>query len=192
MRLYFPHPVNVYDTPLEGAIITFALSQIPGAEIENPNQPYHQVGYTKYAERAKLASTQHKGMNYFFDEVLPTCGGCVSLPFLDGRMGLGVAGETKWYVERDLWAWMIHPERVLSKADLEDFAKNPREGFWHIAPITVAEAELLRSGDPLLVVPHVETRLRTWVIYNKERRPYEAAHLLPPVVPEGFYPDGSK
>jgi len=39
------------------------------------------------------------------------------------------------------------------------------------------------------VLSHVETRLRTWVVYGKDVRPYEEAHLVSLPIPEGFYPD---
>ena len=96
-RLYFGHPINVYDTPLEwhliGAIV--ASTEFLGWEIENPNQPKHEAGYKR------------TGMSYYFEAVLPTCRGGVFLPFRDGRWGQGVFGEMKWFHDHGHPIWQI-------------------------------------------------------------------------------------
>lgn len=127
-------------------------------------------------------------MNYFYDEVLPRCFGCVALPFLDGRLGLGVAGEAFWFVERGKPVWIIVSTRKPSPVDIQNFIDKPLNGLFVIRKLTYNEGELLRRKDPKLVVPHEETRLRTWKVYNRERRPYESAHLVTMPVPDGFYP----
>lgn len=188
-RLYFAHPANIYNAPLEDAVIQLIVEHFLDAVVENPNQPHHRVGYDKYAERVKLSSTAHKGMNYFYDEVLPQCDGCVVMPFLDGRMGLGVAGEAKWFVERSLPVWTVFLTEEASLEALRRFTENPQNGCFCIRQLTKGETTLLLGQDPQLVVPHEETRLRTWKIYNRERRPYEEAHLVSMPIPPGFYPD---
>jgi hypothetical protein len=165
-KIYFAHPVNSYDTSLEDSVMQLIAHCLTGGDlagIENPNQPCHQEGY------------KDRGMNYFFDEVLPNCrGGCVALPFLDGRMGLGVAGEAKWFVERGMPVWVLEPTRP---------------GLFCVRPLTSAEESLLLRCDERLVVGHEETRLRTWLVYSREKRPYEVAHLVTMPIPDGFYPD---
>lgn len=169
-KIYFAHPVNVYGTEIEKQGLELLEVVFPGQEIENPNQPHHQKGYAEWSKRQKEKDT-HKGMNYFFEEVLPSCAGCAAMPFLDMRFGLGVVGEAKWFLERKLPVWIILPSVSL------------------VRQITAKEIEMILSYDPNLVVPHEETRLRTWKIYNQIMRPYEEAHLVKMPVPEGFYPD---
>lgn len=192
-RPYFAHAVNLYGTPLETAAVRLIADyfNIRPEDVENPNQPHHQVGYKAYAERAKLADTSHKGMNYFYDEVLPLCDGCVAMPFLDGRMGLGVAGEAKWsFVERHRPVYMIRPPvtHFASADELEAFIRDFRTGIFTVSPMSFEEMKLLVREDPRLVVPHIETRLRTWLIYNKTMRPYAEAHLARLPLPPDFYP----
>lgn len=183
MRLYFAHPVNVYNQPLEQEIVKLIKQRIHGVEVENPNQPHHQEGYKKWSARQKESDTKHKGMSYFYDEVLPACDGCIAMTFLDGRMGLGVAGEAKWFLERNKPVWLLVPF---------DKSHGCTPTGFTVRPLTDEEATALRQNDEKLVVQHEETRLRTWKVYNRERRPYEEAHLVSMPIPEGFYPEDSK
>ncbi|MDO8676771.1 MAG: hypothetical protein Q7K16_03970 [Candidatus Azambacteria bacterium] len=192
-RIYFAHPVNIYNEPIEKAfeeLIAHCLAGDDHNAIENPNQPCHQKGYDAYAKRAKESDIQHKGMNYFFDMVLPNCSMAVALPFLDGRMGLGVAGELKWFVEREKAVWIIMPARMPVIGELDEFTENPLNSLFFIRSFMAKEVELLLLNDPAIVVPHEETRLRTWKVYNRVMRPYEEAHLATLPLPEGFYPKG--
>ncbi len=176
-KIYFAHPVNIYGEPLEDELAKLIANVLTGGDlfqVENPNQPCHQEGYDEYARRLKESGTDHKGMNYFYDKILPNCSGCVGVPFLDGRFGLGVAGEMRWFIER---------EKPVSVA-------HPLSGRFLIRPISVMEGIAIMSGDTKLVVSHEETRLRTWKVYNQIRRPYEEAHLVTMPVPVDFYPKG--
>ena len=61
-KIYFVHPVNVYNEPIEAAfeeLIAYYLTNNFKDLIENPNQPHHQRGY---AEKG--------GMKYFYNDVL--------------------------------------------------------------------------------------------------------------------------
>lgn len=178
-KVYFAHPVNIYGQPLEQALeslIANALTEGDRERIENPNQPKHQVGYDNYARRARESQTGHKGMNYFYDEVLPGCDGCVAVPFLDNKFGLGVAGEMQWFLRNNKPVWCFWNTL----------------GIFELSPDPVLPyfERFILANDPRFVVPHEETRLRTWRVYNKERRPYEEAHLVSMPIPEGFYPNG--
>lgn len=177
LKLYIPHAVNMYDTNLEEALLHFIGHSFSGSVIENPNQPHHQEGYNKWSVRQRESDTKHKGMSYFFDEVLPGCNGCVTIPYLDGKMGLGVASETKWFIARKFPVWVVQ------------FKKDQFPGPIFIRKLTNTEIELLKNDDPQLVVPHEGTRLRTWLVYNREKRPFESAHLAPTEVYPGFYPE---
>ena len=188
LRLYFAHAVNIYNTPIEDAAVKLISNHFPSAEIENPNQLHHQIGYKKWAQRAHESDTKHKGMNYFFDEVLPLCNGCVAMPFLDRRMGLGVAGEAKWFIEKGLPVWIFVPTKNPSIELVEEFAQTLYNGLFFIRPIKDSEVDQLLTNDPVLVVPHEETRLRTWLVYNRQMRPYQEAHKVSMPIPDGFYP----
>ena len=196
-KIYFAHPVNIYNTAIENAFIALITHELCNGDpmaiemaIENPNQPHHQVGYTNFAQRLKESGLNHKGMNYFFEEVLPYCAGCVAVPFLDSRFGLGVAGELRWFVERNQPVWFVSPQCLLSADDLESFIKNPTTDYFLIRSISPEEKQLIISSDQKLVVPHEETRLRTWRVYSQEMRPYQEAHMVKMPIPEGFYPKG--
>lgn len=191
---YFAHPINLYGTPLNPSPLERSLSlliashfDIPEYDVENPNQPHHQEGYKTWATRAA------SGMSYFYDQVLPGCDGCVAVPFLDGRMGLGVAGETKWYIEKGLPVFLIYAKREVTSSALREFEivhrSGYRNGLFGIRPLTAEEQELVVVGDPRIVVSHEETRLRIFRVYGKESRPFEESHLVSMPVPPGFYPD---
>ena len=194
-KIYFAHPVNIYGQPLETAleiIIAHHLANNCFDLIENPNQPKHQVGYDNYAKRKKESGLNHKGMSYFYDEVLPNCFCCAAVTFLDRRMGLGVAGEAKWFLEKGLPVWLVQPFPLLWAHNYSElFVMNPLSGLFYVRPLVDSEEiEMVLTSDPKLVVSHEETRLRTWNVYNREKRSYEEAHRVKMPVPEGFYPEG--
>jgi hypothetical protein len=86
VSLYFAHPISDYGTAFESKIVE--TLELQGLLIENPNQPHHQEGYAR------------GGMDYFMDQVLPLCGGCVFLPFPGGLIGSGVAMEIEHFMDR--------------------------------------------------------------------------------------------
>ena len=88
-RIYFGHPINCYDVPLEIELIKIIEREFPTFQVENPNRPHHQEGYRRY-------SRQGRGMDYFFQEVLPGMAAGVFLPFEDGMFGAGVWGEAEF------------------------------------------------------------------------------------------------
>lgn len=191
-RPYFAHQVNAYNTDLEASVVAL-IAQYFGIRIGaivNPNTPEHQEGYTRHAaNRKNLADTTHKGMDYFFDEVLPQCDSGVMWGYLDGRIGLGVAGEMQKLLKANKPGFVAYLTREATEAELEAFELDHHTGLFAIRPINEAEKEMLLANDPRLVVPHVETRLRTWHIYNKTQRPYQEAHLATMPLPADFYPD---
>lgn len=193
-KIYFAHAINSYDTPIELAVMELIARRFPNDEIENPNQPHHQEGYREYAKRYQHEPLGRgtRGMRYFHEVVLPNCKSCATMPFLDGRIGLGAADEPRWYLERGMPAWFVEPTCMPTTEDLQRFIADPKDGLFHIRPFTTKEVEMLCNVDPkvgsLLVLSHEETRLRTWVVYNQEKRPYKEAHLVRMPIPEGFYP----
>ncbi|MEK7604082.1 MAG: hypothetical protein AAB461_03145 [Patescibacteria group bacterium] len=188
-KIYFAHPLNVYNTALESALEILIRRSIPEYEIESPSKSHHQKGYEEWKANTAINRDKHNAMAYFYEIVIPQCVGCVSLPFLDRRMGLGVNGETKKTIERGDPAWFLIPTRMAAQKDIDDFIANPKNGLFIIRKFTEDEIQLILSEDPLICVSHQETRLRTFFIYNGPMRPYAEAHLVQMPVPEGFYPD---
>ena len=89
-KIYFGHPINVYDTELESFLMKKIYEVFPDAEIENPNQKHHAEGYKRYSDSGG------RGMDYYFKEVLPNCQAGIFLPFRDGKWGAGVFGEARF------------------------------------------------------------------------------------------------
>lgn len=104
--LYFGHPVNVYDTSLENHLLISIITstEFLGWEVENPNQPHHQQAYDA------LVAAGKRGMDHYFERVLPGCDGGVFLAFRDGKWPFGVYGEMEWLFARGKPVWRISPE----------------------------------------------------------------------------------
>ena len=113
-RLYFGHPINVYNTELETRLLEKIKTEFPDWEIENPGLPHHNDGYKEYQERTG------RGMNYFFEAVLPKCHGGIFLPFRDGAWGKGVFGEAEFLSKNKFPIWEITTEgEIFSEINLE-------------------------------------------------------------------------
>lgn len=95
MKVYYAHPVSLYNTPQEKRDI--ALLESLGFEVENPNTEKHQVGY----DIAKAKSSNGSGMEHFFKVVL-ACDAIAFRAFPDGKIGSGVMMEVDWALEGKL------------------------------------------------------------------------------------------
>lgn len=111
-RLYFGHPINVYSTSLEAALLARIAVAFPDWEVENPNQKKHDEGYERYKRETG------NGMDYYTIEVLPSCDGGVFLPFRDGAWGAGVFREAEAIASRGCPVWTISPEGEVLAVDL--------------------------------------------------------------------------
>lgn len=78
-RIYYAHPLSLYDTPQEQRDVKL-LHEGLGFEVVNPNKPEHQEGYKQY------------GMEYFV-RLVKTCDALAFRAFPDGKIGAGIAGE---------------------------------------------------------------------------------------------------
>jgi len=112
-RLYFGHPINVYDTPLQAELLRAIAATFKGWEIFNPGLPEHGVAYEEYKKTRVDDQGKPTGMGYFFEEILPTCHGGVFLPFRDDLFGKGVFGEALWLFERKFPIWQISHHGVI-------------------------------------------------------------------------------
>ncbi len=113
-RLYFAHPINVYNTPLEDSLLARIAVAFPHWEVENPNQPHHSAGYERY--RAGPGGP----MEYFLNEVVPFCHGAVVLRFRDGAWGAGVYAEARAIQEARRPIWDITERGVVVYADMKN------------------------------------------------------------------------
>lgn len=187
MRLYFAHPINIYNTPLEDAVMALIARTFPSVAIENPNQRHHQIGYKRYAEETGGGHTMHQGLDYFREKVLPLCDAVIAIPYLDNRFGSGVIGEVNWFTERGKDAYRLWVPQPVNWVALEEFT-HLRRSFFGVRAFTYDEISLLSCLDPQVAISREETRLRTWVTYNRVIRPYEGAHLVSMPLPDDFYP----
>ncbi|MCF7835858.1 MAG: hypothetical protein K9M15_01935 [Candidatus Marinimicrobia bacterium] len=171
-KIYFAHAVNTYGTIWEKSAIDRLQRKFPYFDIENPNQPHHQEEYKKWKEECG------NGMNYFFEEVLPICtAGCVAMPFLDGLLGAGVAGETIWHFNAGNKIWLMEAPRFKNirsflPVEIKDLLR------WEIIKRNVTEKRFLEMIETDLVLSIETTRKRTWKVLYKEFLPYEEAHMV--------------
>jgi len=113
-KIYFGHPINVYNTDLEKMLLVIIAKLLSEYDIENPNQKKHTDGYQRYKEQTG------RGMNYYFEEVLPSCDAGIFLPFRDGAWGKGVFGEAKFLEKNKKLIWQIDHLGLISDVRLAD------------------------------------------------------------------------
>jgi hypothetical protein len=103
MRLYFAHPITIYDTEKERRCI--ALIKENGHSVENPNQRHHHLAY-------KLRGMKH------FDEVVESCDGVAFLRFSDGMISAGVAREIQTALRMGLPVFEIVNDELVVRQSL--------------------------------------------------------------------------
>lgn len=113
-RLYFGHPINVYGTSLEDALLARIAAAFPDWEVENPNQKKHDEGYERYKRETG------RPMDYYVLEVLPSCHGGVFLPFRDGAWGAGVFKEAQAIAAQGGTVWTITADGQVTATDLAE------------------------------------------------------------------------
>jgi hypothetical protein len=89
-KMYFGHPISFYGIPIEAELVKAISSKFPEFEVVNPNQPYFQEGYQKWKRETG------NGMNFYFQEILPSMSAGTFLAFPEDRkLGAGVWGEAE-------------------------------------------------------------------------------------------------
>jgi len=134
-KLYFGHPINVYDTKLGAWLKEKIAKAFLGWEIEDPSQPQHGEGYQRWKEKTG------NGMEYFFQVVLPHCTAGVFLPFRDGRWGAGTYGEAQKLHAQECQIFQITPDGYITQVDINS-----------IQPLTIEETRVRirdTSGTPI-------------------------------------------
>ncbi len=79
-KIYYAHPISLYNTPQEERDLEFLKFLWPDAEVYNPNSKLDSEKYKEY------------GMQWFYDRV-GDCDLIVFRAFPDGKIGAGVWGE---------------------------------------------------------------------------------------------------
>lgn len=137
MRLYFAHPVTDYGGERQRSAIA-ALERYwreersrQTLEIENPDQPHHQVGYAAH------------GMAYFKD-LLKTCHSLAFMRFPNGAIGAGVGNEIKWALIGCLPVYEIFEGHLYSIQDIPTPILTVEETRSLIAEIR--SDDLMKSG----------------------------------------------
>ncbi len=174
--LYFAHPVNTYNTDCEVQMLSLIQLYFPHYVIENPNQPHHQEGYKKWKKENENIPGK-SGMSYFFDIVLPACdAGTIALPFLDGKIGAGVAGEVIYAIKQKRGVWLIEAPKLKT---IRSFTPQEIELLldWEGRKNKALTREVREDVENAPVLSIKETRIRTWKVLYKVFKPYSEAHL---------------
>jgi len=109
-KIYFAHHINIYNTKEEEFLEFIIENHFSEFDIENPNQKKHSDGYRNYQGEGK------RGMDYFFEEVLPDCkAGGICHPFEDGMLGKGVFAEMNWLYNAKRNLWEISSEGIIKE-----------------------------------------------------------------------------
>jgi len=112
-KLYYGRPINIKGSELDAVLLKKVFEDFFEWEIEDSGLPKHNEGYLLWKKE------KGNGMEYYFQEVLPACGGGVFLRFRDGKWGAGVYAEAKFFVDRGLPIWIISPEGFVRSEDLK-------------------------------------------------------------------------
>lgn len=117
VRVYFAHPVGIYNTPYEKNCLETIKANLPGCEIVDPNTKESRDAY------------QERGFTYF-RELAASCDEIVVVPFRDGSWGMGV------YQEMLL---MKETGRAVHKVDGGSFMTLTDEDIEAIDPMGIAQ-----------------------------------------------------
>jgi 3',5'-nucleoside bisphosphate phosphatase len=113
MKIYFGHAVSLYNTPIESSLEEVIATEFSEFVVENPNQKHHDEGYFRCAKSGR-------GMDYYFNEVLPNMGAGIFLPFDDGMFGKGVYGEAEFLRDANKPIYEIDKESKIKPMLLDE------------------------------------------------------------------------
>lgn len=143
MNIYFAHPITDYGTERQASAIAAIEEYLGDAwQVENPDQPHHQVGYSE------------EGMLYF-ERLAASCDAIAFMRFPDGSIGAGVGKEIDAaqgsgravyeYFGGDLHAVYGMPTPILSVEDTRAAIKRYRV----VAPTRCPHTIDLFEGAPV-------------------------------------------
>lgn len=107
--LYFAHPINMYYTPLESALLRLLAQKWRGDTIINPSDKVHE----NEVKRLKASDPKTNVMPYFL-ALAKTAKNLVVLPFPDGMWGTGVYDEAESVLDlrAGKYVWVIDHNEV--------------------------------------------------------------------------------
>ena len=111
--LYFGHPITEYGTEKEQELVQKIKEEFPEYNVYNPNKSINLENYKIWKQETG------RGMNYYFNILLPEMLGGIFLPFKDGMFGAGVGGEAEFLLERNLPVWEINYSGKIKDIDLD-------------------------------------------------------------------------
>lgn len=101
LRIYFAHPVTMYETPRETEVLNLIQKKYPNSIIYNPGAKKFQDLFSKYRD-------QHPDdyMKFFFD-IVGKCDMVITYPFEDGTIGAGKGKEMEHGYNNGLEIYLI-------------------------------------------------------------------------------------
>ena len=97
MKIYFAHPINIYNTFKENHLVLFITDYFRGSEIVNPNSIKNEEGYRK------------EGMEYFL-KMVDECNCLIIYPFEDNTIGAGIVKEALRASDANKTIYQINPK----------------------------------------------------------------------------------
>jgi hypothetical protein len=98
MKIYFAHPISIYNTHKENALLYIIKEAFSSDDIIlNPGDINHQLAYAI------------KGDMSYFTDLVKECDAIVAYPFEDGYFGAGVSEEWKTAQMLGLHSFIIDP-----------------------------------------------------------------------------------
>jgi len=115
--LYFAHPVNTFNTQEERDLVKTLENIFPDFEIYNPNKKYNKENYRLWKEETG------RGMNYYYEAILPQMDAGAYLAFKDGMIGAGVFNEAEFLLSNNKIVWEIGWNHDLEKINSLDYSR---------------------------------------------------------------------
>ncbi len=113
-KLYFGQPLAAYNSKTVEWLIPIIQKQFPEWHIENPNQVKHDQGFQRWKQKTGI------GMDYYYNEVLPTMSGGIFLPFPDGAWSAGAFSEALHLESLGYPVWEITSDGVIKKTTTQN------------------------------------------------------------------------
>lgn len=107
-KIYFAHPISMYGTAEEAAIV--AALKSGGYEVENPSDPVHAQAVPKIRAQFSDAAAGSAAVMQYFVGICNACEAVAFSPFPDGSIGAGVVKEVQSFLDRGAPAHVVVSE----------------------------------------------------------------------------------
>jgi hypothetical protein len=146
--LYLGRPINLFNTSEDGALLKAIAEFFPEYQIEDPAQQKHAEGYARYKAlkgQEYNGRIVQSGMDYYFQELLPSMDGGAFVPFRDGKFGKGVFGEAEFLANSGKESYVVDFDwKNLELKGLRCF--DPRDTF-RCLTVEQTQARVYIDGD---------------------------------------------